>query len=196
MTTKTPSLAKAAALATFLMCLSAGFTNAQNVFLDFGQTLTPSNSTTYWNNYWTNTFLNLANSQGTATAYFFTPNVGGGINTNFITGSPNLTNLGVFNDPTVYSDAINTGSPLFDENHPGFSEFSIPYRAKLMEAPDKYDQLRSELTSIIGPAIFDEVRKAGIPYGEAAKYVEGLTGAILGAKPETGGFLGQLMPFR
>ena len=94
------------------------------------------------------------------------------------------------------SDAINSGSPLFDENHPGFSEFSIPYRAKLMEAPDKYDQLRSELTSIIGPAIFDEVRKAGIPYGEAAKYVEGLTGAILGAKPETGGFLGQLMPFR
>lgn len=94
------------------------------------------------------------------------------------------------------SDAINSGSPLFDENHPGFSEFSIPYRAKLMEAPDKYDQFRSELTSIIGPAIFDEVRKAGIPYGEAAKYVEGLTGAILGAKPETGGFLGQLMPFR
>jgi hypothetical protein len=94
------------------------------------------------------------------------------------------------------SDAIRSGSPLFDENHPGFSEFSIPYRAKLMEAPDKYDQLRSELTSIIGPAIFDEVRKAGIPYGEAAKYVEGLTGAILGAKPDTGGFLGQLMPFR
>ena len=110
MTTKAPSLAKAAALSTFLMCLSAGFANAQNVFLDFGQTLTPSNSTTYWNNYPTNTFLNLANSQGTATAYFFTPNVGGGINTNFITGSPNLTNLGVFNDPTVYSDAINTGT--------------------------------------------------------------------------------------
>lgn len=94
------------------------------------------------------------------------------------------------------SDAINSGSPLFDENHPGFTEFSIPYRAKLMESPDKYDQLRSELTSIIGPAIFDEVRKAGIPYGEAAKYVEGLTGAILGSKPESGGFLGQLMPFR
>ena len=94
------------------------------------------------------------------------------------------------------SDAINSGSPLFDENHPGFTEFSIPYRAKLMESPEKYDQLRSELTSIIGPAIFDEVRKAGIPYGEAAKYVEGLTGAILGSKPESGGFLGQLMPFR
>ena len=94
------------------------------------------------------------------------------------------------------SDAINSGSPLFDENHPGFTEFSIPYRAKLMEAPEKYDQLRSELTSVIGPAIFDEVRKAGIPYGEAAKYVEGLTAAILGSKPESGGFLGQLMPFR
>ena len=94
------------------------------------------------------------------------------------------------------SDSINSGSPLFDENHPGFTEFSIPYRAKLMESPDKYDQLRSELTSVLGPAIFDEVRKAGIPYGEAAKYVEGLTGAILGAKPETGGFLGQLNPFR
>jgi hypothetical protein len=94
------------------------------------------------------------------------------------------------------SDAITSGSPLFDENHPGFTEFSIPYRAKLMEAPDKYDQLRSELTSIIGPAVFEEVRKAGIPYGEAATYVEGLTGSILGPKPEAGGFLGQLNPFR
>jgi len=93
------------------------------------------------------------------------------------------------------SDAINSGSPLFDENHPGFTEFSIPYRAKLMESPDKYEQLRSELTSVIGPAIFEEVRKAGIPYGEAASYVEGLTGSILGPKPETGGFLGQFMPF-
>lgn len=94
------------------------------------------------------------------------------------------------------SDAINSGSPLFDESHPGFTEFSIPYRAKLMESPDKYDQLRSELTSIIGPAVFEEVRKAGIPYGEAATYVEGLTGSILGPKPEVGGFLGQLNPFR
>ena len=94
------------------------------------------------------------------------------------------------------ADAINSGAPLFDENHPGFAEFSIPYRAKAMESPDKYDQLRSELTSVIGPAVFDEVRKAGIPYGEAAKYVEGLTGAILGPKPESGGFLGQFMPFR
>jgi hypothetical protein len=65
-----------------------------------------------------------------------------------------------------------------------------------MESPDKYDQLRSELTSIIGPAVFDEVRKAGIPYSEAANYVEGLTGSILGPKPEAGGFLGQLNPFR
>ena len=94
------------------------------------------------------------------------------------------------------ADAINSGSPLFDENHPGFTEFSIPYRSKVMESPDKYDQLRSELTSVIGPAVFDEVRKAGIPYGEAAKYVEGLTGSILGPKPESGGFLGQFMPFR
>lgn len=94
------------------------------------------------------------------------------------------------------SDAIQSGSPLFDENHPGFTEFSIPYRAKLMESPEKYDSLRSELTSIIGPAIFEEVRKAGIPYGDAAKYVEGLTGAILGPKPESGGFLGQFMPFQ
>ena len=94
------------------------------------------------------------------------------------------------------ADSINSGTPLFDENHPGFSEFSIPYRARLMQAPENYDQLRSELTSVLGPAIFDEVRKAGIPYGEAAKYVEGLTGAILGPKPESGGFLGQLMPFR
>jgi len=47
---------------------------------------------------------------------------------------------------------------------------------------------------VIGPAVFEEVRKAGIPYGEAAKYVEGLTGSILGPKPESGGFLGQLMP--
>jgi len=93
------------------------------------------------------------------------------------------------------SDAIQTGAPLFDENHPGFPEFSIPYRARLMEAPEKYDQLRSELTSIIGPAIFEEVRKADIPFEEAARYVEGLTGAILGPKPEPGGFLGQLMPF-
>ena len=92
------------------------------------------------------------------------------------------------------ADAIQSGSPLFDEKHPGFTEFSIPYRAKLMESPDKYDQLRSELTSVIGPAVFEEVRKAGIPYGEAAKYVEGLTGSILGPKPESGGFLGQLMP--
>ena len=94
------------------------------------------------------------------------------------------------------SDAINSGSPLFDESHPGFTEFSIPYRAKLMEAPDKYDQLRSELTSTIGPAVFEEVRKAGIPYSEAATYVEGLTGLILGPKPEAGGFLGQLNPFQ
>ena len=94
------------------------------------------------------------------------------------------------------SDAINSGSPLFDESHPGFTEFSIPYRAKLMEAPDKYDQLRSELTSTIGPAVFEEVRKAGIPYSEAATYVEGLTGSILGPKPEAGGFLGQLNPFQ
>ena len=94
------------------------------------------------------------------------------------------------------NDSIGSGAPLFDENHPGFTEFSIPYRAKLMQAPDKYDQLRSELTSVIGPAIFDEVRKAGIPYGDAAKYVEGLTGAILGPKPDTGGFLGQLFPYR
>jgi hypothetical protein len=94
------------------------------------------------------------------------------------------------------SDAIESGLPLFDASHPGFTEFSIPYRAKLMESPDKYDQLRSELTSVIGPAVFEEVRKAGIPYGEAAKYVEGLTGEILGPKPESGGFLGQLMTFR
>lgn len=94
------------------------------------------------------------------------------------------------------SDSINSGAPLFDEQHPGFTEFSIPYRAKLMQAPDKYDQLRSEITSVVGPAVFDEVRKAGIPYGEAARYVEGLTGAILGPKPDSGGFLGQLNPFR
>ena len=94
------------------------------------------------------------------------------------------------------ADAINSGAPLFDENHPGFAEFSIPYRAKLMQSPDKYDQLRSELTSVIGPAVFEEVRKAGIPYGEAARYVEGLTGTILGPKPESGGFIGQLMPFQ
>lgn len=93
------------------------------------------------------------------------------------------------------ADAIEAGAPLFDEYHPGFAEFSIPYRARLLETPDQYDQLRSELTSIIGPAIFEEVRKAGIPYGEAARYVEGLTGTILGPKPEAGGFLGQLMPF-
>jgi hypothetical protein len=93
------------------------------------------------------------------------------------------------------SDAIQTGSPLFDENHPGFTEFSIPYRARLMSAPQQYDQLRAELTSVIGPAIFEEVRKADIPFVEAARYVEGLTGAILGPKPESGGFFGQLMPF-
>ncbi len=94
------------------------------------------------------------------------------------------------------ADAIQSGAPLFDESHPGFTEFSIPYRAKLMQSPDKYDQLRSELTSVIGPAVFEEVRKAGIPYGEAARYVEGLTGTILGPKPESGGFIGQLMPFK
>jgi hypothetical protein len=94
------------------------------------------------------------------------------------------------------ADAIESGLPLFDASHPGFTEFSIPYRAKLMQSPDKYDQLRSELTSVIRPAVFEEVRKAGIPYGEAARYVEGLTGEILGPKPESGGFLGQFMPFR
>lgn len=93
------------------------------------------------------------------------------------------------------ADSIESGAPLFDESHPGFTEFSIPYRARLMQSPDAYDQLRSELTSILGPAIFEQVRKAGIPYGEAARYVEGLTGAILGPQPESG-FLGQLMPFR
>lgn len=92
------------------------------------------------------------------------------------------------------ADAIEQGAPLFDESHPGFAEFSIPYRAKLMESPAAYEQLRSELTSVIGPAVFEQVRRAGIPYGEAARYVEGLTGAILGPKPEPGGFLGQLMP--
>lgn len=93
------------------------------------------------------------------------------------------------------SDAIQAGSPLFDAKHPGFAEFSIPYRAKLMQNPSSYDQLRSELTSIIGPAIFEEVRKAGIPYAQAAQYIEGLTGEILGAKPEPASFLGAFSPF-
>ena len=78
--------------------------------MDFAQTTTtsPDVNGNYWNNYATNGFANLVTSQGNTTTYYFTPNVGGGFNTNFITGSPNLSALGVFNIPTVYSDAINT----------------------------------------------------------------------------------------
>ena len=78
--------------------------------MDFAQTTTtsPDVNGNYWNNYATNGFANLVTSQGNTTTYYFTPNLGGGFNTNFITGSPNLSALGVFNIPTVYSDAINT----------------------------------------------------------------------------------------
>ena len=83
---------------------------AQSILMDFAQTTTtsPDVNGNYWNNYATNTFANLVTSQGNSTTYYFTPNVGGGFNTNFITGNPNLSALGVFNIPTVYSDAINT----------------------------------------------------------------------------------------
>ena len=83
---------------------------AQSILMDFAQTTTtsPDVNGNYWNNYATNGFANLVTSQGNTTTYYFTPNVGGGFNTNFITGSPNLSALGVFNIPTVYSDAINT----------------------------------------------------------------------------------------
>ena len=78
--------------------------------MDFAQTTTtsPDVNGNYWNNYAANGFANLVTSQGNSTTYYFTPNVGGGFNTNFITGNPNLSALGVFNIPTVYSDAINT----------------------------------------------------------------------------------------
>ena len=83
---------------------------AQSILMDFAQTTTtsPDVNGNYWNNYSSNVALNLVTSQGNATTSYFTPNLGGGFNTNFITGSPNLPALGVFNIPTVYSDAINT----------------------------------------------------------------------------------------
>jgi hypothetical protein len=86
-------------------------------------------------------------------------------------------------------EAIDNGAPLFDKEHPGFPEFYIFYQNRLRENPGAYDQLRSELTAVIGPPIFARVRKAGLPYGEAAGYIEGLTGEILGPKPESGSWL-------
>ena len=106
--------------------------HAQTVLVDFGQTPT-TNAANYWNSYTSNTFLNLANSQGTATAYYFTPNVGAGLNTNFITGSPNLSGIGIFNVPTVYSDALNTttnASYYFYNIQPTFSYDFTLYGAR------------------------------------------------------------------
>ena len=60
--------------------------------MNFAQTTTtsPDVNGNYWNNYSSNRTLNLVTSQVNSTTSYFTPNLGGGFNTNFITGSPNL----------------------------------------------------------------------------------------------------------
>ena len=98
-------------LVTVLFCFaSVPSLFAQHILMDFGQATTtnPDSNGNYWNNYASNTYLNLVTTQNAATSYYFANNVGGGFNTNFITGSPNLSAIGVFNVPTAYSDAINT----------------------------------------------------------------------------------------
>ena len=97
-------------LAIYILWVSFPSLFAQSILMDFAQTTTtsPDVNGNYWNNYSSNGALNLVTSQGNSTTSYFTPNLGGGFNTNFITGSPNLPALGVFNIPTVYSDAINT----------------------------------------------------------------------------------------
>jgi autotransporter-associated beta strand protein len=97
-------------VAIYIFWISFPSLFAQSILMDFAQTTTtsPDVNGNYWNNYSSYGALNLVTSQGNSTTSYFTPNLGGAYNTNFITGSPNLPALGVFNIPTVYSDAINT----------------------------------------------------------------------------------------
>lgn len=93
----------------FLIITGGNRLTAQSFLVDFGTTLTtsPHNGLT-WNNYTNNVALNLVNSQGGSTAYFFTPKSGGAFNVNFVPASANLSSLGTFNNISAASDAIHT----------------------------------------------------------------------------------------